>query len=188
MRRILAAVIGVARGLRRRCGPRATSVISASPQGEVATVRQVRVRFSEAVVPFGDLRQADPFAVVCQGQSLVGHGRWVDSQSWVYEFDGDIGPGVRCTARLRPEWKPDPRAASAAASAAAQQASSAKDCADQRGRRNSRSPPGAPRCGSIEPSGGEEIEEDQNFLLHLSGPVVDATVADQRLVRGRRAR
>ena len=41
----------------------AATITSVSPRGEVAQVRQLTVRFSEAVVPFGDLRQADPMAV-----------------------------------------------------------------------------------------------------------------------------
>ena len=36
----------------------AASITSVSPQGEVAQVRQVTVKFSDAVLPFGDLRLA----------------------------------------------------------------------------------------------------------------------------------
>ncbi len=36
-----------------------------SPEGMVKDVRQVTARFSEAMVPFGDLRLEDPFEVSC---------------------------------------------------------------------------------------------------------------------------
>ena len=51
-------------------------IASVSPQGEVAQVRQVTVKFSEAVVPFGDLRLPDPMTVSCQGAAPAGTGRW----------------------------------------------------------------------------------------------------------------
>ena len=38
----------------------AATVVQSTPQGEVAQVRQVVVRFDRAVVPLGDLRQAAP--------------------------------------------------------------------------------------------------------------------------------
>ena len=36
-----------------------------SPQGEVKGVRQVSARFAQAMVPFGDPRELDPFEVDC---------------------------------------------------------------------------------------------------------------------------
>jgi hypothetical protein len=45
----------------------AATVTTFSPQGEVAEIRQVRATFSESMVPFGDLRQADPFNIKCPG-------------------------------------------------------------------------------------------------------------------------
>ena len=42
----------------------AATIASVSPQGEVAQVRQVTVRFSESVVAFGDLRLPDPLATL----------------------------------------------------------------------------------------------------------------------------
>ncbi len=48
-------------------GAWAARVAAISPQGEVAHVRQVVVKFSDAVVPLGDLRRAAPYAVSCTG-------------------------------------------------------------------------------------------------------------------------
>ena len=49
-----------------------------SPQGEVKGVRQVTARFAQAMVPFGDPRELDPFAIDCVGKgqgTLGGHRR-----------------------------------------------------------------------------------------------------------------
>ncbi|MEW6600686.1 MAG: hypothetical protein AB1499_06925, partial [Nitrospirota bacterium] len=46
-----------------------------SPQGVVKGVRQVSVRFSEQMVPFGDPRINEPFEIHCVEK---GHSRWAD--------------------------------------------------------------------------------------------------------------
>src|SRR5215203_1941120 len=84
----------------------AVGVVAVSPQGEVAQVRQVTVKFSEAVVAFGDPRLPDPFTVSCAGNAPTGAGRWAGDRVWLYDFRESLGPGTRCTARLRPDWKP----------------------------------------------------------------------------------
>ncbi len=45
----------------------AATIAGVSPQGEVAAVRQVVVRFDQAVVPAGDPRRPDPVTVSCEG-------------------------------------------------------------------------------------------------------------------------
>ena len=72
-----------------------------TPQGEVAQVRQVTVKFSEAVVAFGDPRLADPLAIACQGSVPAGSGRWANDRVWLYDFREPLGPGTRCTATVR---------------------------------------------------------------------------------------
>src|SRR5450631_4771194 len=69
-----------------------------SPQGEVKGVRQVSARFAQAMVPFGDPRELDPFDVDCAEK---GKGRWADSKNWVYDFDRDLPAGVRCAFTLK---------------------------------------------------------------------------------------
>jgi uncharacterized protein YfaS (alpha-2-macroglobulin family) len=75
------------------------SVETFSPQGEVKGVRQVAVRFSEPMVPFGDPRLPDPFDVAAAAK---GKGRWADERNWVYDFDEDLPAGIACTFTLRP--------------------------------------------------------------------------------------
>ena len=56
----------------------AATVERFSPQGEIRSVRQVAVRFSEDMVKFGDPKAAAPFAIDC---SETGQGRWLDSRA-----------------------------------------------------------------------------------------------------------
>jgi uncharacterized protein YfaS (alpha-2-macroglobulin family) len=70
-----------------------------SPQGTIKGVRQVTVRFSEQMVPFGDPRGlVEPFDIDCPEK---GAGRWVDGKNWVFDFDRDLPAGVQCTFRLK---------------------------------------------------------------------------------------
>lgn len=69
-----------------------------SPSGEVKKVRQVAVRFSEAMVALGDPREAAPFDVVCPAAGL---GRWADQRNWVYDFAHDLPAGVSCSFTLK---------------------------------------------------------------------------------------
>ena len=77
-------------------------VESFSPQGTVKGVRQVAARFSEPMVPFGDPRLGEPFAIDCPE---AGKGRWVDTRNFVYDFERELPAGVRCTFTLKPELK-----------------------------------------------------------------------------------
>ena len=53
----------------------AVSIVAVTPQGEVAQVRQLTVKFSDAEVAYGDPRLADPLAIACQGSVPAGSGR-----------------------------------------------------------------------------------------------------------------
>jgi uncharacterized protein YfaS (alpha-2-macroglobulin family) len=77
-------------------------VTAFTPQGVVKGVRQVKVRFSEQMVSFGDPRAEDPFSVNCPKE---GKGRWIDGQNWVYDFKTDLPGGVRCRFTLKPGLK-----------------------------------------------------------------------------------
>src|SRR5215472_3646387 len=99
-------------------GAFAVAVVAATPQGEVAQVRQVTVKFGEAVAPFGDLRLPDPFTIACRGANVpAGTGRWANDRVWLYDFREPLGPGTSCTATLRSDWKPTAKAGAATASA-----------------------------------------------------------------------
>ena len=145
----------------------AAAIVATTPQGEVAQVRQITVRFSQAVVPFGDLRLADPFSVKCQGAVPSGSGRWASDKIWLYDFHEPLLPGTRCTATLRAEWKPS---APAAASGVATRITAIT------GPREFSFSTGGPAIAAMQPGDGAEIEEDQHFLIRLSGPATEATV------------
>ena len=76
----------------------AANVNSFSPQGDVAQVRQARAAFSEAMVNFGDPKAATPFDVNCP---VAGSPRWADAKNWVYDFERDVPPGMRCSFTLK---------------------------------------------------------------------------------------
>lgn len=134
----------------------AASVVSVSPQGEVAAVRQVVVRFSEAVVPLGDLRQGEPATLACTGAATAGNARWIDHRTWAHDFAEALPPGVRCTLKIKPGWKPLG--------------------GELTGPAEWRFSTGGPAIVRITPFQGTTIEEDQTFVVQLSGPVVDAAV------------
>ncbi|WP_295644947.1 MG2 domain-containing protein [uncultured Methylibium sp.] len=137
---------------------RAATIASVSPQGEVAQVRQVTVKFSEAVVAFGDPRLPDPAAVQCEGAAPAGAGRWASDRVWLYDFREALGPGVRCTLKARPDWKPGVGGPLG-------------------GRTEFTFSTGGPALLSVRPWPGSDVAEDQHFLLELSGPAVEASVA-----------
>ena len=134
----------------------AATISSVSPQGEVAQVRQITVKFSEAVVPFGDLRLPDPMSLTCQGSVPLGSGRWANDRVWLYDFSEAPGPGTRCTLKARSDWKPLAGALTGSAEYSFNT--------------------GGPAVVSMQPYDGGQIEEDQYFLLRLNGAAVQSTV------------
>ena len=136
----------------------ATTIASFSPQGEVAQVRQLALRFSQAVVAFGEPRLPDPVTVQCSGPVPDGKGRWVDDQAWVYDFREALPPGSRCSITLRTGWSPRSGATPLT------------------GRREFAFNTGGPAVLQVAPYEGATIEEDQHFLLQLNGPATAASV------------
>ncbi|MBK9364018.1 MAG: alpha-2-macroglobulin [Rubrivivax sp.] len=132
----------------------AATIAGVSPQGEVAAVRQVVVRFDQAVVPAGDPRRPDPVTVSCEGAPVTGSGRWLDDRRWAWDFAAALPPGVRCTVALRAGWQPIEGSLS--------------------GRTEFRFATGGPAVVQVQPWPGAAIEEDQHFILRLNGPVVEA--------------
>ena len=85
----------------------ALQITSLTPQGEVARVRQVVAKFDQAAVNFGDPKAPAPLTVSCSNaQAGKGTGRWTDAKAWVYDFENDLPPGVRCTVTRIPTFKP----------------------------------------------------------------------------------
>jgi uncharacterized protein YfaS (alpha-2-macroglobulin family) len=123
---------------------------TASPQGEVAQVRQVRATFAESMVKLGDPRLPAPLDVACT-PALGGTGRWVDDKTWVYDFARDLPPGTRCNASPKAGMK------SVAGEALAASAAFAFST-------------GGPAVVRSYPSDGSPVEEAQVFALLLNGP------------------
>ncbi len=135
----------------------AARLLQASPQGEVPEVAQVRLRFDEAVVRFGDPRLPAPVDVQCQGAaaaSVDGSGRWTSDREWVFDFPQPLPPGTRCRVQRRADWQPL--------------------AGDWTGDTSFRFDTGGPAVRRIQPWQGSVVEEDQFLLLELTGPVVEA--------------
>ncbi|MDH5540712.1 MAG: Ig-like domain-containing protein, partial [Rhizobacter sp.] len=136
----------------------AASIVSVSPQGEVAQVRQITVKFSDAVVPFGNAQLPAPMRLSCTGNAgaATGDGRWNSDRVWVHDLRTAVPPGTRCTLTLNADWKPQGGALT--------------------GRSEFAFHTGGPAVLSVEPYPGSTIEEEQHFLLRLNGPAVEASV------------
>jgi uncharacterized protein YfaS (alpha-2-macroglobulin family) len=135
----------------------AARVTRVTPQGKVAQVRQVVVKFDEAMAAFGSPDAPAPARVECNDPSAsAGHARWIDEKTWAWDFNADLPPGVSCTVDLGDGLK------SAAGNAL-------------KGPKHFTFETGGPSVKSIEPTGGE-IEEDQAFVLRLNGPATADSV------------
>ena len=135
----------------------AFQITSLSPQGEVAQVRQLVVKFDEAAVNFGDPKAAAPLTVSCSDASASqGSGRWVNEREWAFEFSRDLPPGLRCEVKL----------ASALQSVKGVKLSGAGSYQFNTG---------GPFVTNILPSYGA-IDEEQYFIAQLNGPATLASV------------
>ena len=124
------------------------------PQGTVATVRQVQLRFDSDVVAAGaasDPRAPAPFTLQCNGSAPAGDGRWLDARRWVFDLRDTLPAGQRCTLQVVPAFTPLQGTLAGATSFSFAT--------------------GGPAVVDVEPYNGAEIDEDQQFLLRLNGPV-----------------
>ncbi|ART52632.1 alpha-2-macroglobulin [Acidovorax carolinensis] len=139
-------------------GAQALQITHFSPRGEVARVRQMVAKFDAAAVHFGDPKAPAPVSLSCSDASATqGTGRWTSEREWVFDFDNDLPPGVRCTVTVKPGFK-------SASGALLTGASSYQF--------NS----GGPFVQSVRPGTYQEIDEEQFFVLQLSGPATLASV------------
>lgn len=129
-----------------------------SPQGTVKGVRQVTVRFSEQMVPFGDPRGLiEPFDIICPEN---GTSRWPDGKNWVYDFERDLPAGIRCEFRLKLQLK----------------TLSGKELAGQKEYFFSTGGPSITK-NSYPREGEKNIDEEQIFILVLDGePDIDSVM------------
>ncbi len=129
----------------------ALQITSLSPQGEVARVRQIVAKFDQAAVNFGDPKAPAPLSVSCSdAQAGKGTGRWTDAKAWVYDFENDLPPGVRCTVTRIPTFKPS---------------AGGELTGPERYQFNT----GGPFVRSYMPGSYSRIDEQQMFVLELNG-------------------
>ena len=127
-----------------------------TPQGEVKGVRQVTARFSDPMVPFGDPRLVEPFAVSCPAK---GRQHWVDDKNWVYDFERDLKAGVICEFTLRSDLK----------TLAGE---------TMNGQRKFTFNTGGPAIIQSNPREGWNIDEEQAFILALDAEAKESTVLE----------
>ena len=142
----------------------AATVQGFSPEGEAGPARQVRVVFSEPMVPLGNAMSATdaapPLTLACsEAAAGAGRGRWTSPTTWVIDLERMLPAGVSCTASLAPGLR-----------------TLAGSTVEGRGRFVFTS--GGPSILQAEPwSGNEDIEESQHFRLRLNGAVDPDSVA-----------
>ncbi|MFN5167812.1 MAG: hypothetical protein ACK5JG_21140, partial [Pseudomonadota bacterium] len=135
----------------------AVRVSSITPSGEAGPVRQVVVRFDGAAVAAGNPQAPAPYTLQCDGAAVAGQGRWLDPQRWVFDLESALAPGRRCVLNaVAGLTAPD----GSAVQGPAEHAFSG----------------GAPAVLRVQPWPGGRIEEDQHFLLELSGAADAASV------------
>jgi hypothetical protein len=130
-----------------------------SPQGTVKRIRQVRVRFSDAIVPLGDPRDiVQPFDINCPEKGMA---RWADGRNWVFDFDRDLSAGVRCEFKLKDGLK----------TLAGQEIAGKKVFSFSTG---------GPSILTSNPyQGTDYVNEDQIFILELDGePTEESVLSD----------
>ncbi|WP_256258659.1 MG2 domain-containing protein, partial [Burkholderia ubonensis] len=143
------AALGAAAVLSLQAG--AARTVSVSPQGTVAEARQAVVKFDEPMVAFGSASAPNPARMTCNDSVAGrGQGRWLDDKTWVWDFENDLPPGVRCAVALNDGLR------SVAGNAAS-------------GPRRFTFQTGGPFPVSVRP-GSREIEERQVFVIKLNGP------------------
>ena len=123
-------------------GDNSPRVVLAQPGVGGGAIERFTVRFSQPMIPLGDPRAAAPLTTPCAGT-----GRWVDGQTWVFDFAAPLAGGTQCKFDLRPGVK------SVAGYAVPGEASFTVDA-------------GGPVARAVMPAtDGDEIEEDQVFLV-----------------------
>ncbi|AHE57052.1 alpha-2-macroglobulin family protein [Sphingomonas sanxanigenens] len=93
-----AAFCGAVLGPVVAVGDSAPQVVLATPGMGGGAVERYTVRFSEPMVPLGDPRAQTPWKIDCP---VGGTGRWVDTTTYVHEFEKPLPGGLTCKFELR---------------------------------------------------------------------------------------
>ena len=137
----------------------ALTLTALSPQGEVARVRQVSAKFNEDAVRFGDAQAPAPLTVRCDDSGAArGQGRWVSARQWVFDFAAELPPGLHCQVTPVSGFKSPSGAGLTGAS-------------------SYQFNTGGPIVQRMEPGAGQDIEEEQVFVLRLNGPATPESAA-----------
>ncbi len=138
----------------------ALQITSVSPQGEISRVRQVVAKFDDSAVTFGDPKAPAPLSLACNdAQATKGTGRWLNDRQWVFDFENDLPPGVRCSLQVVPTFQsPKSQAITGKASYAFNT--------------------GGPFIQTLRPSTYQRIDEEQYFVLQLNGPATLASIRE----------
>ncbi|WP_411823094.1 alpha-2-macroglobulin family protein [Leptospira sp. 'Mane'] len=117
-----------------------------TPEGSSKQVKQTQVRFSKPIVALGDPRpKQDIFKINCP---IPGTSRWIDSSTWVYEFEKELPGGVKCDFTLSDSVK-------------------TLDGQNISGQKTFLFDTGGPSVLYLNPYSGNTIDEDQIFVLNL---------------------
>ncbi|WP_174291477.1 MG2 domain-containing protein, partial [Sphingomonas bacterium] len=135
-------------------GDDSPEVVFAQPGVGGGAIERFTMRFNQPMVALGDPRAAAPFKTGCAGT-----GRWVDQESWVYDFAAPLAGGTTCQFEMVDGVK------SVAGFALAGQHRFTVDA-------------GGPVARAVLPRSHDDgIEEDQVFLVAANMPANRASVA-----------
>lgn len=101
----LALMLPLAMAVAAASGDTIPQVILATPGSAGTgdgTISRFTLRFSEDIVPLGDPRAKAPATNDCK---LPATGRWVDTRTWVLEFEKSLPGGMSCHVELLPTLK-----------------------------------------------------------------------------------
>ena len=148
----------------RLLGDTSTNVVNAVVGRDQAGISRFTLRFSAPMVPLG--QQSTPLTMAC---AVPGQGRWIDPQTYVWEFARPLPAGLSCKATLN-----DGLTDAAGASIGGTKSFPI----DSGGPAVLAILPGAgTNEGDDEEDGGfGAIEEDQAFLVAVNGPVDRASI------------
>ncbi len=153
---VLAAVVVPAAAAVGDTAPQVVLAIPGSGGSNGGAIERFTMRFSEAMVGLGDPRAVAPATIKCP---VKANGRWVDPQTFIFDFERALPGGLTCTVDLR------------------EKLSSARGVAIT-GNTSFTIDTGGPSARAVFPSdGSEEVEEDQVFLVATNTPADVTSVA-----------